>query len=113
MTAYSGMTIGEMVQYILSKCKKANWDVNRASVIKLLNTALAEFEAASEYTLAYWETVTEVDTAEYLLPPDMGVIHEVFIQTTGDLGAFPLIPTSFKQYQATLADDEESEVVEP
>jgi hypothetical protein len=113
MSSYEGLTIGDMVQYVLTKCKKANWDINRVSLVKLFNMSLAEFEADSQLTLAYWEAPTEEDIAEYLLPTDMGVIHDVYIKETTGVGGIPLIPASFKQYQATLADDEGSEVVEP
>lgn len=113
MSSYEGLTVGEMLQFILAKCKKSNWDANRLHLVKLLNMAVSELEADSQLTFAYWETPTEVDVAEYLLPEDMGILYEVFIKETGTEGALPLLPASFRQYQASLADDDESEVVEP
>jgi hypothetical protein len=111
--AYNGMTVGRMIDFIVSVCKKRGWDTNRAAVIELVNMAVAEFEAHSELNLAYWEQVTEANVNAYQLPLDINYVHDAFIVSTGDDGGKPLKKATFKQIQASLANDESSDVVEP
>ena len=112
--AYQGMTVSRIVDYIVTVCNKKGYDVNRAAIVELLNMASDEMEAASELHLAYWEMATEENVSEYELPDDVRYVHDVLIIDTNDgVGGLPLERTSLKKIKATLANDAESEVVEP
>lgn len=111
--AYEGFTLGEMIEFIASVCKKNDWDINRNTIAKFLNMANAEINSSSNFNLAYWEAVTEANINAYLLPSDMDTIDDVFIQETGEEGGVPLVRTTLKKIKATLADDVAENVVEP
>ncbi len=111
--AYAGMNVGRIVDYIISVCKQRGWSSNRAAIIELVNMAIVEFEAQSELNLAYWEMVTEANINAYQLPTDINYIHDAFIVLTGNDGGKVLTKATFKQIQASLANDADSDVVEP
>ena len=114
MATYQGMTVSKIVDYIISIANKKGYDINRAAIVELLNMASDEMEAASELHLAYWEQATEEDVDSYELPDDIRYVHDVLIVDTSDgVGGLPLVRTSLKKIKATLANDAETEVVEP
>ena len=113
MAHYQGMKLSEMVQYILSVSKSREYSVNREAIVKFLNEANLEFDVESEFNLTYFSAVTIADVNNYGLPNDLNILHDVFIQKTGEDGEKPLKPTTFKKIKASLADDDSVDVVEP
>ena len=113
MAHYQGMKLSEMIQYILSVCKSRGYSTNRSAIVKFLNEANLEFDVDSEFNLTYFSEVTVADANNYGLPNDLNILHDVFIQETGEEGEKPLKPTTLKKIKATLANDDATDVIEP
>lgn len=113
MAHYQGLTISEMVQYILGVCQSKGWRTNVDSIKTLLNEANSELNAMSGIEFELFTTTTVSDTNNYEMPDDLHHIKEALIQKTGDDGAYHLKPTTLSKILESLADDAETDTVEP
>ena len=113
MAHYQGMTLSQVQQYILGVVKSKKYKTNLESITLLLNEANTESKLLSGYIFELFTKVTETDIDNYTLPLDLSMIHDVFMQETGEDGAKALKPTTLKHILNTLADDAADDTVEP
>ena len=110
---YSGFDVSKMLDYIISVCKKKGWDTNRLAIIQLLNMASSELESHAELSIFTDDITTVADQVNYDLHADMNFVHEAFMVETGEDGYKPLKRATYKQIQASIAEADADDVVEP
>ena len=113
MSHYQGQTLTEMVTYILATCQKKGWDINAVSIKRFLNEGNAEFELNAQWLLTLFSAATSIDSNVFALPEDLHILHSAMMKKTSDDGYVPLTAVTYKEIQASLADDSADDVIEP